>query len=179
MIIGLTGLLAAGKGTIAKYLVDKYQAKTLRFSDPLRDAIKRFYHEPTREYMSHLGRFVRGEFGDDILIQTLLKDAANESAPIIILDGIRYFDEYEVLSNRDDFQMWAVDTEIKTRYERIIKRDENPTDKKLTFERFTEQHNLETEVNTSKLMAKADVKFDNNGSLDELYKQVDEKVKTF
>ena len=40
IIIGLTSKIAAGKGTIAKYLKEKYQAKSYGFSTPLRDIIK-------------------------------------------------------------------------------------------------------------------------------------------
>lgn len=176
MIIGLTALPAAGKGTISAYLVAHYAAKTMRFSDPLRDAIRRFYQDPTRESMSHLGTFVRNEFGNDILIRTLLQDIEQVEAPVHVLDGMRMFDEYHVLSQRKDFEMWAVDTDIKKRYQRIIKRDENKSDLALTFEQFQTQHQLPTEVDMPKLLKRANVTIDNNGDLDTLYQTVDAQM---
>lgn len=178
MIIGLTGPSAAGKGTIVKYLVEKYHAKQIRFSDPLRDIIHRLYQQETRENMSHLATFLRGEFGGDILISTLLKDIEKLEAPIFVLDGMRHLDEYHVLSRRDDFAMWSVDANIRVRYERIIQRGENLNETKLTFEQFEEQHKLKTEEHIPELIEKAYEHIDNNGTVEEMYAQVDAIMKT-
>lgn len=177
MIIGLTGSLAAGKGTTAKYLVEKYGGQTVKFSDPLRDILKRIYQVPTRESLSELAVYLRSKFGQDILIQTLLKDIEAKGEGIFILDGLRYREEYDVLSGRDDFHLWALDTELETRYRRIIQREENESDKSLTLEQFKAQHELATEQFTPELMKKAETTFDNNGTAEELYAQVDAAIK--
>lgn len=177
MIIGLTGLLAAGKGTIVKYLVEKYNARQVRFSDPLRDIIHRLHQEETRENMSHLATFLRGEFGGDILVTTLLKDIEKMDGELFVLDGMRHLDEYNVLSRRDDFHMWSVDAQIKTRFERIIQRGENRGETDLTFEQFQEQHKLKTEEHIPELINKAYEHVDNNGTIEELYAQVDGLMK--
>lgn len=179
MIIGLTGSLAAGKGTTAKYLVEKYKAQTVKFSDPLRDILKRIYQDPTRESMSELAVYIRSKFGQDILIQTLLHDIEQKGEGIFVLDGLRYPQEFEVLSRRQDFHLWALDTTMETRYQRIIKRDENASDKDLTFEQFKAQHELQTEQYTPELMKKAEVTIDNNGTVEQLYTRVDELIKQF
>ncbi|MFA6909022.1 MAG: AAA family ATPase [Patescibacteria group bacterium] len=176
MIIGLTGLPAAGKGTVAKYLVDRYKAKQIRFSDPLRDIAARLYVKPTREHLSHLGVFVRSEFGVDVLEQTLLKDIEKTSHPLYVLDGVRFLDEIEALSKRPDFSLWALDTTFEKRYERIIKRGENSGEKLLSKEQFEAHQNLETERSIPDVMKKAAVLIDNNGTIDELYKKVDEYI---
>ncbi|MFC1663346.1 AAA family ATPase [Patescibacteria group bacterium] len=177
MIIGLTGPLAAGKGTISKYLEKNYQAQSIRFSDPLRDIINRLYHDPTRETMSSLAVFLRSQYGEDILIQTLLKDIDAKGDGLFILDGLRYPEEDEELSKRDDFELWAVDTKLETRYQRIIIRDENESDKKLTLDEFKAQHSLKTEQYTPALMKKADRSFNNDGTLQQLYDQVEKAIK--
>jgi dephospho-CoA kinase len=173
MIIGLTGLPAAGKGTIGKYLMEKHKAKAIRFSDPLREIIKRLYIDPTRESMSHLATFLRGEFGNDVLIQTLLKDADKSKGHLFVLDGMRYPEEFEVLSKRSDFKMWGVITDFENRYNRILVRVENESDKSLTREQFKEQHQLKTELYIPELLKKVDETVNNNGSLEDLYKKVD------
>ncbi|MFH1236231.1 MAG: AAA family ATPase [Parcubacteria group bacterium] len=177
MIIGLTGPLAAGKGTIVKYLVENYQARQVRFSDPLRDIIHRLYKDQTRENMSHLATFLRSEFGGNILIDTVLEDIKKMDGSLFVLDGMRHIDEYRILSERHDFRMWAVDADMKTRYERIIKRGENASDTTLTYDRFQKQHELITEVHISELMAKAHEHIDNNGSFEDLYAQVEVLMK--
>ena len=176
MIIGLVGLPAAGKGTIGKYLLDKHHAVALRFSDPLRDIIHRVYQDPTREGMSNLAEFLRREYGNDILIQTLLLDTEKSSASLFVLDGMRYWDEYDLLRKRKDFVCWAVDTTLEHRYERIVKRDENASDKGLTLEQFKVQHRLPTEVMIPDMMKKSDATLDNNSDLASLYARVDQLV---
>lgn len=173
MIIGLTGPLAAGKGTTAAYLVAKYGAQTVKFSDPLRDILKRIYHDPTRESMSNLAVYLRSQFGQDILIQTLLQDITAKGEGIFVLDGLRYREEYDVLSQRSDFHLWALSTELETRYQRIIKREENASDKTLTLDQFKEQHNLPTEQFTPELMTRAETTLDNNGTAEQLQAQID------
>jgi dephospho-CoA kinase len=176
MIIGLTGLPASGKGTSANYLIEKYGAQSIRFSDPLRDINKRLYQDSTRENMSHLAQFLRGEFGNDILIQVLLQDIKHSEKKLFVLDGMRYKEEFEVLSQRGDFKMWAIDTSIGKRHQRIIARDENESDKTLTMEQFKNQHQLPTELFIPKLMKQADEVIDNNGSLEELTKKIDKII---
>ncbi|HCJ52846.1 MAG: hypothetical protein A2898_04965 [Candidatus Kerfeldbacteria bacterium RIFCSPLOWO2_01_FULL_48_11] len=173
MIIGLTGLPAAGKGTIVKYLVEKYQARQIRFSDPLRDMIHRVYQEQTRESMSHFGTFVRKEFGEDILVKTLLHDIEKMEGSLFVLDGMRFLNEFDTLSREAEFSMWAVDTELSKRYERIVKRGENTSDNTLSREQFEKQHELPTEVHIPTLMDKAHARINNNGTFEQLYAQVD------
>lgn len=173
MIIGLTGLPAAGKGTVAQHLISKYGAQSIRFSDPIRDIIKRVYQEPTRESMSHTATFLRSEFGNDIFIQTLLRDIEQKKGTIFVLDGMRYPEEFEALSKRDDFKMVGVTADFDLRYERIIRRGENDKEAELTREEFKKQHLLATETFIEQLVSKAHHVIDNNGDKQSLLKAVD------
>ncbi|MFZ6036233.1 MAG: AAA family ATPase [Patescibacteria group bacterium] len=176
MIIGLTGPLATGKGTLTKYLVERHGAKAVKFSQPLRDMIHRLYVQETRPAMSKLAELMRSQYGNDILVKTLIKDLESMDVTIAVFDGIRYFDEYNALKERPDFQLWAVDTDLDIRFQRITKRGENADDATLTLEQFTQQHSLPTEQAIPDLMQRADATIDNNGSLDELYAQVDKLI---
>lgn len=178
MIIGLTGPLATGKGTITEYLTSTHGAKAVKFSQPLRDMIHRCYVQETREAMSQLAQLMRAAYGNDILVRTLIKDLESMDVSIAVFDGIRYFDEFNALKERPDFQLWAVDTDLPIRYERIVTRGENAGEADLTLEQFTQQHELPTEQAIPELMTKADVTINNNGTLDELYAQIDKLVAT-
>lgn len=177
MIIGLTGPLATGKGTITEYLVKQHGAKAVKFSQPLRDMINRCYVKETREAMSKLAELMRGEYGNDILVRTLIQDLEKMDVPIAVFDGIRYFDEFNALKERDDFVMWAVDTDLRVRHQRIVQRGENAGEADLTLEQFTKQHDLPTEQAIPDLMKEADATINNNGTMDELYAQIDELLK--
>lgn len=177
MIIGLAGFPSSGKGTIVQYLVDTHHATSLKFSDILRDIIDRLYEEQTREHMSHLGTWVRQEFGNDILIRTVLKDLEKKSGDLFVLDGIRSHGEADVLLKRSDFRLWAVDCDMRIRYDRIIQRGENPGEKALSFETFQSQHELPSEQEIAGIMDRAHDKIDNSGDVQALYARVDELMK--
>lgn len=176
MIIGLVGPLATGKGTITEYLVKAHGAEAVKFSQPLRDMIHRCYVKETREAMSQLAQLMRGEYGNDILVKTLVKDLENMDVAIAVFDGIRYFDEYNALRERKDFQLWAVDTDLEIRHQRIVKRGENAGEADLTLEQFTKQHELPTEVVIPEIMQQADATINNNGTIEELHAQIDTLV---
>lgn len=179
MIIGLTGPLATGKGTITEYLVKQHGAKSVKFSQPLRDIIHRVYKKETREDMSGLAQFLRAHYGNDILVRTLIQDLEKMDVAIAVFDGIRYFDEYNALKERQDFVLWAVDADVATRHQRISVRGENADDNTVTLQEFKKQHELPTEVNIPEIMKKADAHIDNNGTREALYAQIDALVEKF
>lgn len=176
MIIGLVGFVASGKGTIVKYLVDRYHGVSLKFSDILRDILDRLYEDQSRENMSHLGTWIRQEFGNDTLIRTILKDLEKKTGDLFILDGIRSHAEADVLLNRQDARLWAIDCDMRMRYERIIKRGENPGEQELTFDRFVAQHDLPSEKEIAGIMDRAHVHIHNGGDLAALYAQIDQHM---
>ena len=67
IIIGFIGKLSSGKGTACSYLVEKYQAQIVMFSQSLRDILDRVYLSHTRENMQKLSQILREHFSQDIL----------------------------------------------------------------------------------------------------------------
>ena len=179
MIIGLVGPLASGKGTITAHLTKQHDARAVKFSQPLRDIIHRVYKEETREGMSKLAQYLRSEYGKDILVRTLIQDIQKMDVRIAVFDGIRYFDEYDALKERPDFILWSVDADIKKRHERIHARGENADDTTVTLEEFKKQHELPTETTIPEIMKKADAHIKNDGTLEDLYTQIDQLIKKF
>ncbi|HBR79994.1 MAG TPA: hypothetical protein DEA46_06195, partial [Candidatus Moranbacteria bacterium] len=74
IILGIAGEIAAGKGTVAKYLVDSCGASTHRFSTALRDVAKRMYLEESRENLQKISTLMRDNFDEDILSMVIYKD---------------------------------------------------------------------------------------------------------
>ena len=173
MIIGLTGLPGSGKGTATEYLAKKYGATTKKFSDPIRDIIKRLYQSITREHMQNIAKFIRSEFGNNIFAETLLQDVSQANQKLIVLDGFRYEDEYQLFRKKEGFVFVAVEASLENRFVRIKLRPENAGDQNLTLEHFKLQHEFETEQAIPSLIMRADFRFDNNGDKEQLFKQVD------
>ncbi len=176
IIFGLTGQIASGKGTVAKYLEKKYQAETFKFSDSLRDILKRINKEITRENMQDLSTLLREKFGQDTLAKITAEDVKDAESEIIIVDGIRRIPDIKYLSKVKGFKLVRIVAEPKKRYERLIKRTENVGDTEKTYEQFLAEEQAETELSIPEVMAKADLEIDNNGDVNELYKQIEKII---
>jgi dephospho-CoA kinase len=177
IILGITGEIAAGKGTTAKYLIDKYGATTHRFSTALRDVAQRMYLEESRENLQKISTMMRENFSDDILSRVIYHDVVNDKNEIIAIDGVRRLGDIEFLKQIPGFKLIYVDTSMENRYERIIQRGENVDDKGKTFEEFKKDHQREAELQIKDLKNTAEFVVDNNGTLEDLYLQIDEIIK--
>ncbi|OGE86639.1 MAG: hypothetical protein A3J48_01720 [Candidatus Doudnabacteria bacterium RIFCSPHIGHO2_02_FULL_46_11] len=176
-VIGLVGLIASGKSDIGKYVSKKYNADYIRFSDILRDILDRISVEYTRQSLVKLSQILRENFGESIFSKAVAGDIKKSKRTIFVVDGIRREGDVEFLKNSSKFYLVWVEADPKIRYQRIISRDDNTDDQHKTFEEFLKDHNLETEQTIIPLKEKADFNIDNNGSLEDLYKQIDEIVK--
>ena len=174
LIIGLTGKIAAGKGTVAAYLSNRYQAEIFGFSTPLRDILTRLYQDATRPRMASLSSLLRELFGQDLLSRTITLDLQKTSSAIAVLDGIRRLPDISQARQLPNFQLIQVVTDEKIRYERLTKRQQNPDDVDKTFAEFLADEQKEADRSIPEIMALADYRLDNNGDLDNLHRQIDE-----
>ncbi len=119
MIIGLTGLNAAGKGKVAEALQARgYVYHSL--SDAIRDVLSERGVPPTREHMIATGRELRRAGGPGALAEQILKKIGPGDDAII--DSIRTPGEVEVLRTRPDFVLLQVTASEAIRFERIKSR---------------------------------------------------------
>lgn len=176
VVIGLVGEMAAGKTTVTDYLKEKYGAVSFRFSDMLRDILDRVHVDQSRHNLQRLSTFLRAEYGEDIMSRVLVKDVKEAEADFIITEGIRRPSDVSYLKEIEGFRTAAIEVEERTRYERIIKREENPDDQNKTWEQFQKDGLEEAEQQIKDIMAMADIKIDNNGTLEELHKKIDEII---
>jgi dephospho-CoA kinase len=177
IVLGITGEIASGKGTATKYLLEKYGASSHRFSTMLRDVAKRMHLEESRENLQKLSTLFRENFSDDLLSQVIFHDVDTDGGEIIVIDGVRRMPDIEYLKKLPGFKLVYVDTDMETRYERLTKRGENVDDVNKTFEEFKIDNEREAERKIKDLKQDANFVVDNNGSLEELYKQIDLIIK--
>lgn len=177
LIIGLTGQIASGKGTAAKYLAEKHKASILKFSDILRDILKTLEISESRENIQKISTAVRQAFGEDVLAEVIAKQALKITSPIIVIDGIRRLEDIKHLSLDPAFRLVAIEADIRKRYGRITKRDENTDDRQKTFEEFVKDHGYETELTIKDVEDSAEIRVNNDGSLDDLYSQLDSLIR--
>ncbi len=174
MIIGITGTLGAGKGTIVDIL------KSLGFNhfsarDLLVEEIKKRGLTINRDSMV----FIADEFRKNKSL-TYIPESLYEQARIVggnaVIESLRTPLEVEALRKKKNFILLAIDADSKIRYERISKRGSS-TDF-VSYERFLEDEKREFDSkeahkgNIHSCMQMADFKLINNGSIEDLNKEL-------
>ncbi len=174
VILVLTGLMACGKDVTKKYIEEKYGAKSLKFSQIMRDILNRVYVENSRDNLMKLSVILRESFGEDLFARAITEDAKKIDAPIVILDGARRNADIVYAEKLPNFILISIDAKPETRYQRAKLRNENAGDAEKTFETFLEDHKKPTELGIPELMSKAKYGINNDLDLNHLYKQIDE-----
>ncbi|AHF80804.1 Hypothetical protein TES1_1426 [Thermococcus paralvinellae] len=187
MIIGVVGKIAAGKTTIAKFLEEKGFCR-ISCSDPLIDLLTHNVDayswipelpektKPTRDRLIEYGKYLKETYGEDILIRLAL-DKMRYCRDVVI-DGVRSRGEIEAIKQRGGVIIY-VEAKPELRYERLVKRKAEKDKAIKSFEDFKRMDNEEERLYyTSKLKGLADFTIVNEGTLEDLRKDV-EKILEF
>ena len=175
-IIGITGTLGAGKGTIVDYILQNKDFAYFSVRSYLIDQLKSRNLEVNRDTMTQLANELRATHHPAFVVEELY-NIAKQNGKNCIIESIRTPGEIQMLKKNDDFYLFAVDADPKIRYERIVIRN-SETDK-IDFDTFIQNEKREMNTddpnkqNLSKCLEMADFVFTNNGSLDALQKDVD------
>jgi len=177
MIIGVSGLLASGKGQLCKYLESKGYA-CLSLSDIIRLEILFRKQEITRESLQKIGNELRQKFGSDVLTKRVFHFV--EADKNYVIDSIRNISEVEYIkkSSNNRFMMIWVDSDIKLRVKRINERNREKDPTTLKDLKATEKKEFSKNVHEQQMgliRKKADVIITNNSTLEEFHKKI-EKV---
>lgn len=174
IIIGLVGQMASGKDAVAAYLKEKYAARTVSFSQPLRDILDRLLLPQTRENMAELGNSLRQIFGVDTLNRVIVHDIERNEGALFCVPNIRLEGDMIGIKDLPGFFLIHVHADPKIRYERLTQRGQNSDDATKTWEEFLEDHKRSTEVTIDAIAARADFTITNENGFDALYAQVEE-----
>lgn len=175
MIIGVTGTLGSGKGTVVEFLKQK---GFIHFSvrDFLVEEIQRRGLEINRDNMLIVANDLREKYSPSYIAEKLYEKAKNETKNCVI-ESLRSIGEVEALKNKGTFYLIGINADIKTRYERIKQR--RSVSDNVTFEEFVEDEKLETtsqdpaKSNVLRCIELADFKLKNDGTLEDLNKEID------
>lgn len=176
IVIGITGKLASGKGTIAKYIVENYDAQKTRSSDPLRQTLVLFDISQSRENLDKLSTFVRQTYGENTIAASVARVLRQTQAKVVIFDGMRRLIDVETLRSFEHSLFIYVHVERDVRYQRCKTRNENVGDDVMTYEEFCEKDDEEPEQQIEALREYADIVIDNGAGIDELMNQIKEKI---
>lgn len=174
IILGFVGDLAAGKGTICQYLLKNYGTTSYRFSTMLRDVLNRVYIENNRENLQKLSTVLRENFGQDLMSKVIAEDVKNDSNEIVAVEGIRRPTDITYLEQNPGFHLIYLTADPKIRWERLVKRNENPGDDKKTYEEFLKDEQAEADRLIKELGSKAEYTINNDGSFEKFYAKMEE-----
>lgn len=180
LIIGITGTLGAGKGTIVNYLLTEKGFKHFSVRAFITEEIKKRGLEVNRDSMTSVANDLRATHSPAYIADQLYHQA-KASGTNSIIESLRTPGEVESLQSKGNFYLLAVDADPKTRFERIQIRN-SETDR-VDFETF--QANEKREMQSSdpnkqnllKCREMADFILHNDGSIAELNQQIEEILK--
>jgi dephospho-CoA kinase len=176
LIIGITGTLGAGKGTIVDYLIKTKGFKHYSVRAFLIREIEKRGLTVDRDSMVIVANDLRAKHSPAYIAEQLFEEAKT-SGENCVIESIRTPGEVEALKRKGNFYLFAVDAAPELRYSRIQSR-QSETDH-ISFETFLENEQREMQStdpnkqNIGKCITMADFVFENNGDINELNTKVE------
>lgn len=118
-VIGVVGLPASGKGEFAR-IAAAQGIPVITMGDMVRRAVKNEGMEPTDQNLGSMGNKLREERGMDAIAQLCIPEIRKQSAPLVLIDGIR--GDSEVLLFRKQFpgfMLIAIESPFAARLARL------------------------------------------------------------
>jgi dephospho-CoA kinase len=177
IIIGITGTLGAGKGTIVDYLTGKMAFRHFSVRGFISEEIVRRGLRVNRDTLTFVANDLRADHSPSWIVDQLFM-RAQETGKNCVIESIRTPGEVLSLREKGRSVLFAVDADPKLRFERIRKRA-SETDQ-IDFETFIQNEKREmgstdpNKQNIGKVVEMADYVFDNNGEIEELESKVGE-----
>ncbi len=175
LIIGITGTLGAGKGTVVEYLCQQKNFTHFSVRAFLNETIVQRGMEVNRDSMVLVANALRAKHGPGYIAEQLYLRAL-KSGTNCVIESIRTPGEVALLKSKGHFILLAVDAPAEERYRRITARG-SETDH-ISYETFLENEKREmnssdpNKQNIAACIRMADQVILNDGSVDALHDKV-------
>lgn len=179
IIIGITGTLGAGKGTIVDYLTKEKGYSHFSVRGYLQKEMEKRGMPNNRDSMTSLANELRAQNSPSYVTDQLYLEAL-ESGENCIIESIRTPGEITSLREKGSFYLFAVDADPAIRFDRIKLRA-SETDH-ISYETFIANEAREmnsqdpNKQNLKKCIEMADFSIDNNGDRNQLIIQTEKII---
>lgn len=168
MIIGLSGLLASGKDTVADYLSEKENFQHISISKILREVICERGMEINLENLTKVGNSLADNEGPQFLVEKAI--AKLDKTKDAVISSVRQPGEIERLREESNFFMIFVTADSRVRFDRLLKRGRLGDVK--DFDEFLEVEKKQLDgasggMNLNRCQELSDYVLENDGTLEE------------
>ena len=164
-VIGVVGMPASGKGEFAR-IASEMGIPVIVMGDMVRNAVKAAGLEPTDTNFGATANRLRSERGMDAIGQLCVPEVERRGSPLVLIDGIRGDSEVNLFRRVfPGFMLIRIDSSFENRLSRVVTRGRSDD-----FQSAGELHNRdERELGwgLGKALEQADVRVENNSTLDE------------
>lgn len=178
LVLGLTGPISGGKGTVAGLLAKGFFNTSL--SDRIREEITNRRQEITRERLQDVGDELRREFGSNVLAQRTWELVSQKEKSVV--DSIRTLGEVEYLKQKPGFILIGVTAPRDLRFKRV--RERVRSGEPVTWEEFLrlDEKDFNSGVNgdgrdIQGCLNQANYLIENTGTLEDLKGKLEEILK--
>lgn len=184
LIVAITALNGAGKGSVAERLVSKHGFDHLSFRQILAEYLKRKQLPETRDNFIMIGNELRNLYGANYIAR-LIYDRAHEKRNHVVVESVRAPAEIDFFLSKEDVLTVLVNADEGVRFKRVLERGSS-TDQ-VTLEQFREHDILEfgagskdpSKQSLEYCAQKARYTLENNSTLESFHAQIDEMIKLY
>jgi dephospho-CoA kinase len=183
MVIALVGHPAAGKDSSAHYFIKK-NFLHISSGDILREMMRERNIPIDRAHTYAFAKEMRSERGNSFPAEEIVRRIMNHASENTVISGLRNLSAVDYLRKRlgQNFFLVAIESPLKTRYERILARKRSGD--AVTFEQFKAEEDRERRDPSGahemdSVIAAADAVVENNGTREELFEKLEAVLMKF
>ncbi len=177
-VIGVIGQNGSGKDEVLKYLRAKHAVPFLSTGDMVREIAVKEGKEATRENLQEISERYFREFGQGCFVKLAAEKIRQNGWKIGGITGIRSEDDVKALKSIYGKEFILINVYVsnpEVRYNRMLQRGEGRDPH--TYEQFLRQDEAEENLfNIQSASQYADYSISNDGTLDDLHKEIDRLV---
>ena len=186
LIIGVVSEISSGRSTSLSYLQKNYGFPAFSLTTLLKNIAREEGVSFERSSLQKFGNALRKKYGNAFLAEQLRSSRVwiENKHPVVLVDAFKNLAEYEEFRKQEHFYFLGITApEANRKNWNKIRRETGARNEIQTFFAIDEQDLGTKESNSSNsqqvshLFSKTDEIIDNDGSIEDLYKKLDEMVK--